>query len=78
MEFAWSIASQVIAIAGKNGRKGDYLNKVFELPFEVSESSPIVCKEEPEDGFSELDINDNSDIAFVRELKPVDIEVEIE
>lgn len=78
VEFAWSIASQVIAIAGKNGRKGDYLNKVFELPFEVSESSPIVCKEEPEDGFSELDTNDNSDIAFVRELKPVDIEVEIE
>ncbi|XP_044078512.1 uncharacterized protein LOC122888289 [Siniperca chuatsi] len=78
VEFAWSIASQVIAIAGKNGRKGDYLNKVFELPFEVAESSQIVCKEEPEDGFGKLDLNDNSDIMFVRELKPVDIEVEID
>ncbi len=78
VEFAWSIASQVIAMAGKNSRKGDYLNKVFELPFEVSESSQIVCKEEPEDGFSDLDLNDNSDIMFVRELIPVDIEVEIE
>ncbi|XP_049448626.1 uncharacterized protein LOC125898743 [Epinephelus fuscoguttatus] len=78
VEFAWSIAAQVIAIAGKNGRNGEYLNKVIELPFEVSESSQIVCKEEPEDGFGELDLNDNNDIVFVRELKPVDIEVEID
>ncbi|XP_038563581.1 uncharacterized protein LOC119894936 [Micropterus salmoides] len=78
VEFAWSIASQVIAMAGKSGRKADYLNKVFELPFEISESSQTVCKEEPEDRFAELDLNDNSDILFVRELKPVDIEVEID
>lgn len=76
-EFACSIASQVIAIAGKNSRKGGYLNKVFELPFDISESSQIFCKEE-EDGYNELDLNDNLDIVFVRELKPVDIEVEIE
>ncbi|XP_051256794.1 uncharacterized protein LOC127363862 [Dicentrarchus labrax] len=78
VEFAWSIASQVIAMVGKNVRKGDYLNKVFELPFELCESSQIICKEEPQEGFGELDINDNSDITFVRELKPVDIEVEVE
>lgn len=78
VEFAWSIASQVLAIAGKTGRTGDYLNKVFELPFVSSETSSIVCKEEPEDSFGEPDLNDNSDMAFVRELKPVDIEVEIE
>lgn len=78
VELAWSIASQVIAIAAKNGRKGDYLNKVFELPVEVSEFSQIACKEEPDDGFSELDLSYNNDIMFVRELKPVDIEVTIE
>ncbi|KAI3373320.1 hypothetical protein L3Q82_006620 [Scortum barcoo] len=78
VDFAWSIASQVIAIAGKHGRKGGYLNKVFELPFEVPESSQIVCKEEPEDGFGDPDLNDNLDVTFVRELIPVDIEVEIE
>ncbi|XP_078100517.1 uncharacterized protein LOC144513348 [Sander vitreus] len=77
VEFAWSIASQVIAIAGKNGRKGDYLNRAIELPIEVSDSQQAVCKEEPDDGFGETDYSDN-DIVFVRELKPVDIEVEIE
>ncbi|XP_040006742.1 uncharacterized protein LOC120802720 isoform X2 [Xiphias gladius] len=74
VEFAWSIASQVIAMVGKNGRKGDYLNAVFELPMEVSESSQIVFKEEPEDGFGQPDLNDDDDIVFVRKLKPVDIE----
>ncbi|KAE8287750.1 hypothetical protein D5F01_LYC13806 [Larimichthys crocea] len=78
VEFAWSIASQVLAMTGKNNRKEDYLNKVFELPFEDSEPSQVVCKEEPEDNFGELDLNDNSDILFVRELKPVDIEVTVE
>nr|XP_046267390.1 uncharacterized protein LOC124071012 [Scatophagus argus] len=77
VEFAWSIASQVIAMAGKTRRKGDYLSSVFELPFEFSESSQVACKEEPED-FGEADPNDNSDVLFVRELKPVDIEVEVE
>ncbi|XP_056254384.1 uncharacterized protein LOC130183068 [Seriola aureovittata] len=78
VEFAWSIASQVIAMAGKNGRKGDYLKTVFELPMEFSESSQVVCKEEPEDGSDEPDLNDDDDIMFVRKLKPVDIEVEVE
>eukprot|EP00064_Thunnus_orientalis_P015454 superscaffoldBa00002866_g15507 len=78
VEFAWSIASQVIAMSGRNSRKENYLNKVFELPFEVSELSQIICKEEPEDGFNELDPDDYDDIMFVRELKPVDIEVELE
>lgn len=76
VEFAWSIASKAIVIADKISRKGDYLNKVFELPFEVSQCSQI--KEEPEDEFSEPDLHDNSGVMFVRELKAVDIEVEIE
>ncbi|XP_073334855.1 uncharacterized protein [Pagrus major] len=76
VEFAWSIASKAVVIADKISRKGDYLNKVFELPFEVSQSPQI--KEEPEDDFSEPDLHDNSDVVFVRELKAVDIEVEIE
>ncbi|TKS83360.1 hypothetical protein D9C73_017472 [Collichthys lucidus] len=78
VEFAWSIASQVLAMTGKKSRKEDYLSKVFELPFEDSEPSQVVCKEEPEDDFGELDLNDNSDIMFVRELRPVDIEVTVE
>lgn len=77
MEFAWSIASQVIAMAGKTGRKGDYMKTVFELPMEFAESSQVVCKEEPED-FGEPDLNADDDIMFVRKLKPVDIEVELE
>ncbi|KAJ4922737.1 hypothetical protein JOQ06_004140 [Pogonophryne albipinna] len=78
VEFAWSIASQVIAIAGKHGRKGDYLNKVIELPVEITESSQSVCKEEPKDEFIEVDLNDDDDIVFVRELMPVDIDVMID
>ena len=76
VEFAWSIASKAIVIADKINRKGDYLNKVFELPFEVSQCPQI--KEEPEDEFSEPDLHDDSGVMFVRELKAVDIEVEIE
>ncbi|KAI4790436.1 hypothetical protein KUCAC02_034630 [Chaenocephalus aceratus] len=78
VEFAWSIASQVIAIAGKHGRKGDYLNKVIELPVEITESSQSVCKEEPKDEFIEVDLNNDDDIVFVRELMPVDIDVMID
>lgn len=82
VEFAWSIASQVLAMTGKKCRKGDYLTKVFELPFEAPkfpESSQVVFKEEPKDDFGEPDLNnDNDDLVFVRKLKPVDMEVEIE
>ncbi|KAK2827923.1 hypothetical protein Q5P01_018957 [Channa striata] len=78
VEFAWSIASQVIAMVGKNGRKGGYLSKVFELPMEVSESAQIVCKEESEDSLDEPDFRVKDDIVFVRKLKPVDLEVELE
>ncbi|XP_059208361.1 uncharacterized protein LOC131987192 [Centropristis striata] len=77
VEFAWSTASQVLSIAAKHDRKGGYLNKVVELPIEVSKPSEVICKEEPDDDFGDLDLNDN-DVLFVRELKPVDIEVEIE
>lgn len=77
VEFAWSIASQAIAMSGKTSRKENYLNRVFELPFDVPESSAIACKEEPEDGYHGPDPGDD-DIMFVRELKPVDIEVMIE
>ncbi|XP_030601540.1 uncharacterized protein LOC115791566 [Archocentrus centrarchus] len=83
VELAWSIASQVLAMTGKQHRGGGYLNTVFELPYEASDfpkSPQVVCKEElKEDGFTEPDLNiDNDDIVFVRKLKPVDIEVEID
>ncbi|KAF3705439.1 hypothetical protein EXN66_Car021130 [Channa argus] len=78
VEFAWSIASQVIAMVGKNGRKEGYLSKVFELPMEFSECPQIVCKEEQEDSFDEPDFSDEDDIVFVRKLQPVDLEVELE
>lgn len=78
VDFAWSIASQVIAMVGKNGRKGGYMNTVFELPMEVCESSEMVCKDEPEKDFAEPDLSDEDDILFIRKLKPVDIEVELE
>lgn len=78
VEFAWSIASQVIAMVGKNGRKGGYLNTVFELPMDLCESSQTTCKDELENGYGEPVLNDDDDILFIRKLKPVDIEVEIE
>ncbi|KAG7215390.1 hypothetical protein INR49_022533, partial [Caranx melampygus] len=74
MEFAWSVASQVIAMAGKTGRKGGYLKTVFELPMEFAESTQVVCKEEPEGCFGEPDLNADDDVMFVRKLRPVDIE----
>ncbi|KAM9333158.1 uncharacterized protein KZ484_018219 [Pholidichthys leucotaenia] len=78
VEFAWSIASQVMAMVGKTGRKESYFNQVFQLPFEAYESSQVV-KEEPEDGFKEPDvIDDKDDLVFVRKLNPVDIEVMID
>ncbi|KAI4790443.1 hypothetical protein KUCAC02_034637 [Chaenocephalus aceratus] len=79
-EYIWQrrIHHGVIAIAGKHGRKGDYLNKVIELPVEITESSQSVCKEEPKDEFIEVDLNDDDDIVFVRELMPVDIDVMID
>ncbi|XP_034539377.1 uncharacterized protein LOC117812601 [Notolabrus celidotus] len=76
VEFAWSIASQVLGIAGKVSRKGNYLDGAVELPFEFPESSKMVCKEECD--YTELDSCENLDVTFVRELKPVDIEVEIQ
>ncbi|XP_068587799.1 uncharacterized protein [Cebidichthys violaceus] len=77
VEFAWAVASQVVTIAAKNRRKGDYLNRAIELPIEDSESSQVVCKDEPEDDFREPDLNDH-DVVFVQEMKPVDIEVRID
>lgn len=77
-EFAWSIASQVIAMVGKNGRKGQYLNTVFELPMDTCESSQFTCKDEAEDGHMASALNNDDDILFIRKLKPIDIEVEIE
>ncbi|XP_028277512.1 uncharacterized protein LOC114446219 [Parambassis ranga] len=73
VEFAWAVASQVIAMAAKSGRTAAYQNTVFELPFE---GTGAACKEEPEDGDSEPD--GGSDIVFVRTLKPVDILVEVD
>ncbi|XP_023151720.1 uncharacterized protein LOC111586252 [Amphiprion ocellaris] len=78
VEFAWSIASQVIAMAAKHGRKGGYLNAVFQLPFEDHQPSQGGCKDEPDDHLHHPELSDNTDIVFVRKLKPVDIEVEID
>ncbi|XP_030010686.1 uncharacterized protein LOC115433426 isoform X1 [Sphaeramia orbicularis] len=79
VQFAWSIASQVLAMVGKNRRKGDYMKKVFELPFVSSKASVVTCKEEPDDSYSELHRNsDDNEVEFVQQLKPVDIEVEVE
>ena len=78
-KFALAIASQVKALAGNLSgfrRKGDYPNKVFELPFEFPISEQVVVKEEPEDGYCELDDDDN--IEFVCHLIPVDIEVKLD
>lgn len=77
VQFAWSIASQVLAMVSKSRRTGDYMMRAIELPFEVSEGSEI--KEEPRDPSSELHChNEDSEVTFVQELKPVDIEVEVE
>jgi hypothetical protein len=58
-------------------RKGDYPNKVFELPFEFPISGQVLLKEEPEDGYCDLD-DDNDDIEFVCQFIPVDIEVKLD
>lgn len=73
VEFAWAVSSQVLGIARKVNRKGSYLDKAVELPLEHKQ---VMCKEEPEDDFT--DRCKDSDVTFVQELKPVDIEVEIE
>ncbi|CAL8365602.1 unnamed protein product [Lota lota] len=82
-QFALAIASQVKAMAGNfRGsftRKGDYPNKVFELPFEFPISGQVVCKDEPEDGYCELEPDDDNDaIEFVCQFIPVDIEVKLD
>ncbi|CAL8279521.1 unnamed protein product [Arctogadus glacialis] len=79
-KFALAIASQVKAMAGNfrgSTRKGDYPNKVFELPFEFPISGQVLLKEEPEDGYCDLD-DDNDDIEFVCQFIPVDIEVKLD
>ncbi|AWO99577.1 Hypothetical protein SMAX5B_015308 [Scophthalmus maximus] len=44
VEFAWSIAAQVISMVGRKGRqgKGDYMNKVFELPLETAKAPQCI------------------------------------
>ncbi|CAL8265501.1 unnamed protein product [Merluccius merluccius] len=80
-DFALAIPSQVKTMAGNFrssfSREGDYQNKVFELPFEFPSSGEGVCKEEPEDGYCELE-HGNDDIEFVCQLIPVDIEVKLD
>ncbi|XP_008296935.1 uncharacterized protein LOC103369872 [Stegastes partitus] len=78
VEFAWSIASQVIAMAAKHGRRGGYLDAVFQLPFEGGEAAQVGCKDEPQDDSDQPDLSEDADVMFVRKLKPVDIEVEID
>lgn len=74
-DFALAIASKVKTMAGnfRNSfcRKGGYLNKVFELPFEFPSGG------EPEDGNCDLE-PDDEDIEFVCQFVPVEIEVILE
>lgn len=76
VELAWSIATQVLSMVRKGGRKGQYMQQVFELPFEGAGGD--VCKQEPE----EKDIGETEpggdDVVFVQKLIPLDIGVEIE
>ncbi|XP_019720726.1 uncharacterized protein LOC109512975 [Hippocampus comes] len=78
VEFAWSVASQVLAMARKSNRNDNYLNTVFELPFQLPPSSPSRCKDEPEEELLHQQDPGDQDIVFVQKLQPVDIEVEIE
>ncbi|XP_051903153.1 uncharacterized protein LOC127588456 [Hippocampus zosterae] len=78
VEFAWSVASQVLAMARKSNRNDNYLNTVFELPFQLPPSSPSWCKDEPEEEILHQQDPGDQDIVFVQKLQPVDIEVEIE
>ncbi|XP_056263734.1 uncharacterized protein LOC130189093 [Pseudoliparis swirei] len=75
VEFAWAVATQVVAIAAKSGRPGAYLDRAVELP-----GAGGGVKDEPRDevGGAELRDDDDDDVEFVRELKPVDIEVKID
>lgn len=75
VEFAWSIAAQVLAMVRKKERKGGYMKQVFELPFEFEDTEDI-CKEETED--MEIGADNDEDVTFVQKLIPVDMSVEIE
>lgn len=75
VEFAWSIAAQVLAMVRKGARRGQYMQQVFELPFEPEEGE--ASKEEPEEReIAEADPGED-DVVFVQKLIPVDIAVEI-
>ncbi|KAM8897875.1 uncharacterized protein AB9W97_009056 isoform 1-T4 [Spinachia spinachia] len=84
VEFAWAVASQVVAIAAKSGRAGGYLGGAVELPFEDPEPPAVACKDEPRDEPQDEpqdepgELHPVDDVVFVQELKPVDIEVVIE
>lgn len=76
VELAWSIAAQVLAMVRKGARRGQYMQQVFELPFEPEEGE--ACKEEPEEREIEEAVPCGDDVVFVQKLIPVDIAVEIE
>lgn len=76
VELAWSIAAQVLSMVRKGERNEQYMQQVFELPFESTGEE--VCKEESEEkdiGETELD---GDEVVFVQKLIPVDIAIEIE
>lgn len=75
VELAWSIAAQVLAMVRKGERKGQYMQQVFELPFESKEGD---CKEEPEEREIEETEPSSDDVVFVQKLIPVDVDVEID
>ncbi|XP_072318223.1 uncharacterized protein [Eucyclogobius newberryi] len=88
VEFAWSVAAQVLAMVRKGGRGGGYMGRVFQLPFEVEEGE--ICKGEEdereieaagegvaEEGVAEEGVAGEG-VAFVRKLVPVDIDVVIQ
>ncbi|XP_020776301.2 uncharacterized protein LOC110156442 isoform X2 [Boleophthalmus pectinirostris] len=76
VEFAWSVAAQVLAMVRKSARRGDYMNRVFELPFEAAEGE--ICKEEEEKREIEAPDECSDDVIFVQKFIPVDIDVDIE
>ncbi|KAK7925003.1 hypothetical protein WMY93_007313 [Mugilogobius chulae] len=79
VEFAWSVAAQVLAMVRKGGRTGEYMRCVFQLPFEPEEGE--ICKREEEEGEvtkASQESADDEEVTFVKRFIPVDIDVEIE
>nr|XP_049598812.1 uncharacterized protein LOC125982344 [Syngnathus scovelli] len=73
VEFAWSLASQVLAMSRKSHRSDKYLNTVFELPFQCAG----VEEPQEEEVLHQMDPGDK-DIVFIQKLEPDIVVVQIE